>query len=238
MSDTPKAKPILFSGPMVRAILDGKKTQTRRVVQPIKLHEEYGKPIWDQAWLDDSYGRIPCLKVQFDHHGDTEGQTTHRHWAEYDPGDMLYVRETWRAGIEWDDTKPSEIDPLCGGNQIRYECDGEMWEHTPHGSSRVGQCKLDDGWGKARPSIHMPRWASRITLEVTGVRVERVQKISRGDIKAEGITIPDGPSCDAYDDARLDFSRLWDSINAKRGFGWDANPWVWVYEFKVAEVRR
>jgi hypothetical protein len=96
---------------------------------------------------------------------------------------------------------------------------------------------------KWRPSIFMPRWASRITLEVTGVKVERVQDISEDDAKAEGairmlnqfdgVYWTHGADKNAYRDVRLSFFTLWDSINAKRGFGWDVNPWVWVISFRV-----
>jgi len=85
------------------------------------------------------------------------------------------------------------------------------------------------------PSIHMPRWASRIQLRITDVRVERVQDISIDDIEAEGITHPlDGPHANQYwrEEMGNDFAKLWDSINAKRGYGWDSNPWVWVIEFE------
>lgn len=83
-----------------------------------------------------------------------------------------------------------------------------------------------------KPSIHMPRWASRITLEVTGVRVERVRDITEDDARAEGANQDpiDGP--EQGGSYKLGFWDIWDSINAKRGFGWEVNPWVWVYEFK------
>jgi hypothetical protein len=96
-------------------------------------------------------------------------------------------------------------------------------------------CEAGNGNEKWRPSIHMPRWASRITLEVTDVRVERVQEISEEDAKTEGVT----PSIvgEWWDHLkyRAGFQTLWNSINEKRGFGWDENPWVWVVEFKKGQ---
>ena len=133
-------------------------------------------------------------------------------------GDLLYVRESF-----WDRTdRLSETHDL---NAIHYVADG--WrppEETVH-------------LRRKRPSIHMPRWASRLTLKLTDIRVERVQEISEADAMAEGCTLPEG-----YEELAIAFFKqpcrevfidLWDSINGKRGYGWDANPWVWVLEFEV-----
>jgi len=186
-----KEHPILFTGDMVRAILDGRKTQTRRVIKnPQRLE---GLMLEGEAGEWCPYGVV---------------------------GDRLYVRETWCAGIEWDDEKPSEIDPLCGGNDIFYLANGEKPE----------------GYGKTRPNIFMPKWAARIWLEITGIRIERVQEISESDILEEGTFTRNYPDL-AQSKPQLQwvwdkFNKLWDSINAKRGYGWDVNPWVWVVEFK------
>lgn len=125
------------------------------------------------------------------------------------PGDRLWVRETFAHVPEHD----------C----VYYRAD----DPTDH--------PTDGSW---TPSIHMPRWASRITLEITGIRVERVQDISPQDAIDEGV-LPPGPppSPRELDYAVEQFRELWDSINAKRGFGWDVNPYVWVIEFKVVERR-
>ena len=169
-----KERPILFSGAMVRAILEGRKTQTRRVVKPTSGPHSIEKTI----------GR---------------------------PGDLLWVRETW--GIH-------DADPA------------RAWFRADPG---VEDCvaKSTAGW-KWRPSIHMPRWASRITLRLTDVRVERVQEISADDAIAEGIDRPGtmNPYIDGNAMVRAVFRNLWDSINAKRGYGWDVNPWVWVLVFE------
>jgi hypothetical protein len=122
----------------------------------------------------------------------------------YQLGDTLWVRETWAYSTDYDGD-------VILNRKILYRADGE-------------KTILPSTW---RPSIHMPRWASRINLEVTGVRVERLKDITEEDALAEGVISSD------YDKTyRYAFSVLWDSINAKRGYGWAANPWVWVIEFR------
>lgn len=202
-----KERPILFSGPMVRAILGGRKTQTRRVVKP--------QPNGEIDNLGDGQTLISL--------------SSNKTWiCPYgQPGDRLWVRETW-----WHDGISSkEPSSVC------YRDSGEM----------PGYMRLaGDTW---RPSIHMPRWASRITLEITQVRVERLTDITEEDACAEGIEPPRCTKCgytkwDAQfhmdhnlcgkpnpESAVPVFAGLWDSINCKLGFGWDTNPWVWVIEF-------
>ena len=195
-----KERPMICQGWGVQAILDGRKTQTRRI---IKFE---ASPAWEIDCLTQNavYFRlidrpdIASIRVNCPH-----GEV----------GDRLWVRETWCVGVEWDDEKPSDIDPLCGGNDIWYLADGEKTE----------------GYGKARPSIFMPRWATRLQLEITGIRVERVQDIGVQDAGKEGVVRPETTICDLTVDM---FERLWDSINSKRGYGWDKNPWVWVIEFR------
>ena len=182
-----KERPILFSGQMVRAILDGRKTMTRRVV--------------DRDWWDvcekGTGGYIECndsgiLKCKY-------GQ----------PEDRLWVRETF-------------VPHLCCGmhaEEIHYRADGES-------------CPIDGTTIKRwKPSIFMPRWASRITLEITSVRVERLKDISEADAEAEGVC-PNGNQFYPKDQYKWAFRDLWDSINSARGYGWDVNPWVWVIEFR------
>lgn len=181
-----KERPILFSAPMVRAILEGRKTQTRRVVKP---------PKWSDADEIFFIGN-DSIAVPDDDHADyfiacPYGQ----------PGDRLWVRETF-------------ADEAGGtrrflGEHIFYRADD--WQ------------PLVDRW---TPSIHMPRWASRITLEVTAVSVERLQDISESDCCAEGCGSPI-----TRDLKKPQFMALWESINGPDS--WDANPWVWVVEFKV-----
>jgi hypothetical protein len=188
-----KERPILFSAPMVRAILAGTKTQTRRVAKLTHaghVKEPGGHRRWHTADFD---ARLACPYGQ--------------------PGDRLWVRETW---VHVDDTD----DKLDGmGSQTYWRASSfapdmdTEWLH---------QHKL-----KWRPSIHMPRWASRITLEITGVRLERLQGISEADAIAEGVTNSLHLSGGRF--ARDNFAHLWWTINGDGS--WEVNPLVWVVEF-------
>jgi hypothetical protein len=199
-----KERPILFSGPMVCAILDGSKTQTRRVV------------------------KMPPDFEQFTHLRSAQGaeapkNTFIAYWLEYGkeesggtffrcpfgkPGERLWVRETWAAPHGFDAWSPRDIPK---GARIYYSATADL-----KGPFGVGGLRC-------RPSIFMPRWASRITLEIADVRVERLQSISDDDARAEGY---DG----SHAFPREWFARLWERIN---GLGsWKANPWVWVVEFR------
>lgn len=201
-----KERPILFSGPMVRAILEGRKTQTRRVVKP-----QPSDPNWvmlrgssidksDETFFSCPYGPV---------------------------GTKLWVRESFRLSDTYRDCACYEPCSCKNGVPI-YAADFSN----------------DPEMGPFKPSIHMPRWASRITLEVTGVRVEGLQDISEEDAKAEGMFERksedgmsgfgghDGPNIPAEYTFRFAFKDLWNRINDERGFGWDFNPWVWVVEFK------
>ncbi len=200
-------RPILFSGPMVRAILEGRKTQTRRVI----------KPKWSRCLdLDDEADRAKAV-AQCPYGA---------------PGGRLWVRETWAASLDSDGDMQEPIiyratydDSLYGPLVARFDVRAtEIWDV-------VG----NTGW---RPSIHMPRAYSRITLEITGVRVERVQDITVKDAEREGCDQPDWPRYykgDAVFDAREAFLHLWDSINGPRGYSFESNPWVWVVEFRGIE---
>lgn len=199
-----KERPILFSGEMVKAILDGRKTQTRRVMKPQPIIGEGG------SMVDLGNGWAVLDGIMAGEWNCPYGK----------PGDRLWVRETWRAGgIYADIMKIADLNPAAD-EHIHYRADEQ-----------------DSGVDVWRPSIHMPRWASRITLEVTDIRVERVQDISETDVGAEGIesTLTDpntGNVVERCPGDRWAFAGLWDSINAKRGYSWESNPWVWVVEFK------
>jgi hypothetical protein len=205
-------RPILFSGAMVRALLAGTKTQTRRVINP--------QPPSGFAFVG-LYA--PHLTAVFE---DTslEAREDHTFKLPFTPKDRLYVREEWRSDRAYDDIAPSE---MGGDEPVKYSSDGflETW----------GWPRADFREGRRRASMHMPRWASRITLVVAEVRVQRLQEITPADAIAEGIprtansqTIDCDTSnpCDAY-------RALWDSLNADRGFGWDTNPWVTATTFTV-----
>jgi hypothetical protein len=202
-------KPILFSGDMVRAILDGRKTQTRRVIKMRngELAEDEDIPL-EITECNLYLGYV----MDFSRH--------YPQWEELrcpygKPGDLLWVRETW--GTVHPHVKPSDFAP--NGVRVWYRADD-----------------IKKNWfiEKWNPSIFMPRWASRIILRVTDVRVERVQEISEEDARAEGVLKAGGASLSLYT-ARHHFSQLWDRINAKRGYGWDVNPWVWVVEFRLVD---
>ena len=138
-------------------------------------------------------------------------------------GDRLWVRETWMVGNYGDasECSPINISYRAGGNSLI--------EHSNLPNRAIILAK-QYGFqsGNWRPSIFMPKWASRITLEITGVRVEQVQRISISDALAEGIEHKPFEAISIY-------QKLWDSINAKRGYGWASNPWTWVLEFKRVE---
>lgn len=192
-----KERPILFSGPMVRAILDGRKTQTRRVVKP--------QP---ETATDCPY-----------HVG--VGQSRKSRTCPYGTvGDRLWVREAWL---------PFDQDHVIGDCKVAY-----MAEATPT-SEEIRKEYIREGRNyRWRPSIHMPRWASRITLEITGVRVERLQEISETDAIAEGAmsqlcSMHDQPDAMKFTH-RNGFTNLWQSINGPES--WASNPWVWVIEFR------
>jgi hypothetical protein len=209
MEVTMPEKPILFKGPMVRAILEGRKTQTRRVV---KHNPFYGEPDWERAFPDGlttPYLHVPQAGGEY---GD---KTVQRLYCPYDPGDTLWVRETWAEDFEH--------------NRCFYRADSDDGHHVPYEVSGAGG--FGGGVGLAtidtwRPSIYMPRKYSRITLEVTGVRVERVRSITEEDALAEGVT------WELDFTPQMNYAELWNSINAKRGYGWESNPWCWVVEFR------
>lgn len=194
-----RERPILFNGAMVRAILSGQKTQTRRV---LKMPHGY--------WETSPNGLVPIPA------GCPFGQR----------GDRLWVRETWRPQT----IHSCAMDTCdCDGVGVTYAADNEWIPHT-------WQNPVPDDWSipdaAARgnvPSIHMPRWACRLVLEITAVRVERLQAISEADAEAEG-AIAWTMECASRNGAgpRTAFRGLWTST----GGDWDSNPWVWVIEFK------
>jgi hypothetical protein len=210
-----KELPILFSGPMVRAIIDGHKTQTRRVVK------------WPK-WITKDNGEKRCAEIINSNEfravvkrGTCDG-IIGKFGSPYGvPGDRLWVRETW-----------TPYEKSSGHVGILYRADGSFVEikNTIEQEAIEDWLKVWDGARehKWRPSIHMPRWASRITLEVKGVRAERLQDITEADSKKEGaVPFLFGQKY------RSGFQTLWDSINKKRGYGWDINPWVWAVEFMM-----
>jgi hypothetical protein len=222
----PAAKPIIFSGPMVLAVLEGRKTQTRRIVKPqpekwnTAQRAPFTLPHEPRTWsplADNSDDRV----------------------CPYELGAELWVRESWSI---WDKTMtriereslriPTGPNGLMPGSEgywkrrVIYRCDGDPDPVNP--------------W-MWYPSIFMPRWASRITLEVTGVRVERLNEISEADAKAEGVepwsfgpyqNMTTGEYGATYP-YRGGFACVWDEL--QEAHTWKSNPWVWVYEFRKVE---
>lgn len=203
-----KERPILFSGQMVRALLSGAKTQTRRVVKP-RADRDMGPR---------------CVLQPHELAGEVNGGN-YRNSPYGAPGDRLWVKE----------------------QTIKVEDSG--WIGPVYTESDAGRQALEWGHGdpddpdhipphaiKRRPSLFMTRAMSRITLEITTVRVERLQDISKADAIAEGCTAKLAEQSPALDDAWQDFRTLWESINGAGS--WDANPWVWVVSFKRVEADR
>lgn len=225
-------RPILFSAPMIRALLEGRKTQTRRVMPDGPDGEWFVDPVpgGGLAWVAPEGAPRIAIRLPVA------------------TGDTLWVREAWQTGPSYDDLSPSE---LGGDEPVRYDADGhvETW----------GWEKLGQVWGRKRPSMFMPRWASRLTLTITDVRVQRLQDMTEDDAEAEGcvcaeeiVDITSTPSGhpmevtgdrwrvpgigddeEGFEDGVECYANLWNSLNEKRGYGWDANPWVVAYSFTV-----
>lgn len=202
--------PILFSTDMVKAILDGRKKVTRKVIKP--------QPVVIKRDKDDPHQGSVLYKVEASGRfkgkicGGTLTKKQFAKFASYQKGDLLYVRETFN---DWD---------------------GYNYRNPKYKASEDNYSKTT--WKpKWKPSIHMPKKYARIWLEVLNVRAERLQEISETDCWAEGIDSKEagkllyinkfGVGC-----ASATFSKLWDSLNAKRGYPWEFNPWVWRYELK------
>jgi len=244
---TVRERPILFSGEMVRATLDGRKTQTRRVMKRnLPFQNEHGDWEWYPAGKATGFHATSGQPV-FD-----VPQGWAHDWCPFGGhGERLWVRETFvlencEAPLP---DRPHRTEPGEWGNYLvpHYRAT----EPEPH----IVPLDLSDSYDdrtRWTPSIFMPRWASRITLEIVDVRVERVQDITKKDAIKEGIqwseAFPEGYTVGASLDpsgmmvggsykfhaysATQCFAKLWDSLNATRGYGWDVNPWVWVVEFR------
>lgn len=230
-----RERPILFSAPMVRALLAGTKTQTRRVVK---------EPI--SGWLNNANGSHKVLDGQVFNYSFDEPLGTCPYGQ---PGDRLWVREAFRFAASLDRLSPNDVGEKAldaGYNTpwapTQFEADGRRagaW----HGFDTPPTVTTP---GKLRPGIHMPRWVCRLVLEITGVRVERLNDISEEDADAECFggdyptrvlpeLFPGHPDDWSHLSIEQCFQRLWESINGAGS--WQANPWVWVVEFRVLHPR-
>ncbi len=239
-----KERPVIFSDPMIRAILAGRKTQTRRVIVAKTL-----------LWLTDPATFYKARRD--DRNGFSEPAAQHHKgagWFWYEEeyieegghvlfrcpygqkGDRLYVREAYHFDKEYDADsrmaalRASAVPPIA---KVHYAADG----------------RKPDWAGRRRPSIHQPKWASRILLEVQEIQVERVREMTDKDAIVEGaFEVPEDMKQNAARSAMARgqeqcgpvdyFAWLWDTINEHRGYGWEANPWVWVVKFKVLQKER
>lgn len=209
-----KTRPILFSAPMVQALLAGTKTQTRRIIKPEPYIDgmgnfcaggwSYGQEIIGNAPKTAFFAEKKCPYGKL--------------------GSLLWVREAWQVWKDFDHLAPRDIPP---GADVRYGADGEEWRWD----------------SKRRPSMFIPRWASRLTLEIFDVRAQRLQDISEADADAEGVEQLDGIIDEMQlcvlakkmdippTESRAWFAWLWESINGPGS--WDANPWIWCVSFRV-----
>lgn len=220
-----KEHPIIFSGDMIRAIAEGRKTQTRRVIKPQPRSLINGWPTMPDKRKKPLQISVPSMTTG------GAGIGFGSHLAEIypskpmpsrygTPGDHLWVRETWALLPLYDCMRPSQLCPK--GLDLFWKANGAQTRYYKTNPGR---------W---RSPIHMPHWASRYTLEILDVRVQQLQDISPDDAEAEGVPIrgcafPKGGSI------RIDaFAELWDSINGKKpGLDWKSNPWVWALTFRL-----
>ncbi|MEM6623877.1 MAG: hypothetical protein AAF674_16745 [Pseudomonadota bacterium] len=227
--------PIIFSAPMIRALLEGRKTQTRRILS----NAPPPGYVAGSSTFDDAITWVPTEDAF------SGAQPVTQKWKGPVLGDRLWVREDWRTSRHYDDLRPSE---MGGEEPVQFLADNAVAAYAG---------RVDDLTGRRRWSRHMPRWASRITLHVSDVRVQQLQEISEDDAEAEGVVCnqeivdivgtPHGPSEiyadrwrvpgvspddeEGFEDGIEAFAQLWCSINGETA--WDQNPWVVALTFSV-----
>lgn len=224
-----KERPIIFNSDMVRAVLDGRKTQTRRVMRVQPESNQYGL-----LHITDSTKRSDIGKY---HWAESNATGPHTRSALFScpfgtVGNRLWVREAYRVH-----SRATDVATL-----VYKASEQQSWTQQTH-RVPIEKCNKPAVVDKWTPSIHMPRWASRIALEITGVRVDRMYDISEADARAEGVEQLRGGFWRHYQpgwtqhqlSARGSFVTLWKSIYGEDS--WQANPWVWVIEFKRVEVQ-
>lgn len=234
---TMRELPLLMNGAMVRAVLEGRKTVTRRVVKPQpRAGTTHYAPNWRKNFIDGHF--MPMAGAYVNGGGSGEAWSDAAIRCPYgEVGDRLWVKEAWRVPASLDVFSGSDIAEKCmaAGYRspwapIRFEADGAL--NSAKDWREFGSTPGEATPGRYRNARFMPRWASRITLEVAAVRVERLQNVDQQQAMAEGI---DGEALfRAQGYAPLAFERLWESINGAGS--WATNPWVWVVEFRRVEV--
>ncbi|GAA5557173.1 hypothetical protein Asch01_01891 [Acinetobacter schindleri] len=229
-----KERPILFNAEMVQAILDGRKTQTRRIMrrQPDAVERfHHGESTKD---TNADHAILRCYSDPKGFKGCNSGwlasATYKTPFSEFNVGDRLWVRETFCYGCidEWDAEHPDDRRLFVD------QYDGRKQSSIPKQWCLENNVEIEDVIWK--PSIHMPRSASRLLLEITKIRVEQIQDITKEDAKAEGFDYSTTPSAIEMGysiGARTNFRHTWEGIYGTES--WDQNPWVWVIEFKVVQ---
>jgi len=212
-------KPIRFQGAMIRALLNGSKTQDRQVVKPqpfiTELGDENGTlaPYWvvDTPAMTLPVSRLSAWPV---------GDEPFVRLGTYEVGMRLRVRETWQVWTEFNNVPANDLPPEAR-THINYPADGNLWD------------------ARQRPSIFMPRWASRITLEICEVRVERLNEITTRDAEAEGVNCFDYPGSRQGDETQFQacYRMLWNSTNGAK-YPFESNPWVFAITFRRLEMAR
>ncbi|HEX2879871.1 MAG TPA: hypothetical protein VHO25_10105 [Polyangiaceae bacterium] len=228
-----KETPIIFSGPMVRAILQGRKTQTRRVIKRLPDGVRFASPLPES----DYQYRF----TDFESHTDLRCPYGRPQLPLEPPRDRLWVRETWQPyrehSAEQNAVIKKSLDRFERGEVKDVVTEVKGWPFPPNGERKILYAADFGDWAYDVDSdlkhwkspLFLPRDLSRITLEITDIRVERIQGISRADAIAEGVEPFIGKDTTAW---RAGFQIGWDEINAKRGYSWSNNPWVWAITFK------
>lgn len=221
-----KELPVLFDAVSVRAIIAGRKTMTRRVIQPQPPAEIPGS-----YTTGGNIDKGECTEIQWCAVPDIDRVSgpppkwqTALNPCGGEPGRRLWIREPWAvpgAVARSDDPIYEDRDR----DRVLYLADYENRD-------------ADGRWPSWRNAIYMPRWASRITLELTSARIERLQEIPINDIDREGIRVTGAGGADLDLRLKSEWIKRWDGLNAKKGFSWQVNPWVWVIAFKLVEVRQ
>ncbi|HIJ71681.1 MAG TPA: hypothetical protein HPP87_10010 [Planctomycetes bacterium] len=214
--------PLLFNGDMVNALLAGRKTQTRRVIKPQPILQPNHPPFKDRGYDVWWHPKTACQTVH-------ALRQSLRDYCPYgDIGDRIWVKETFAIEntCEYDEHIDIPTDRPVKTIEDGYHLIPHYRATEPEPHITDGGPDGDDDTTKWSPSIFMPKWAARIWLEITGIRIERVQDIDAGDITKEGLIASSTMDLIAV------WIDLWDSINAERGYGWHVNPWVWAISFR------